>query len=139
MKTRLLKLFSILTASALLLTPVMVWADDVCHCPDCVRERESVRGDSCCHAGESCCCCREANVPTEGLEGGDDFSTSDNDKDTESKNHDCQCCLSANVSSGAIMPVGEAGRATLLDVPYQHAPVNFERSGWVYQILHPPR
>ena len=143
MKKMPLKLFSLVIATAILLSPVMVLADDSCHCPDCARERASDRGNSCCAAEESCCCCQGAKVLVEGSNGGVDplidYSNSDDEKESGSKGHDCQCCMSIYFNCSAIMPVGDAGRVALSDGLYQHIPVSFTHSGWVYQILHPPR
>ena len=138
-----LKLFSLLIATALLLSPMMVLADDVCHGPDCARQSETNDGWNCCQTEENFSCCQEAIIPLEGADAGIDLlvdaAASANEKETESKNPGCHCSMSAYCNSSAVMPVGAADRATLLDMPYQHIPASFTNSGWIYQILHPPR
>lgn len=133
-------------ATAVFVSPLLVIADDICRCPDCARRICVIKPKvSSCRN-----CCENTSLGTD--QDGDTARQSNalaqsfrdvnpekpgHPSPTESKDSNCNACIYTH--GNAILPIGDAGTCSPTEAFHQPIPKIWVTSGWVYQILHPPR
>ncbi len=134
MRNILLRVLFLFIATAIFVSPLIAMADDFCRCPDCARQTCLVKSEHCpgryCSQEAGPCCGRDAAAESDPAE--------PNHKSQE-KSKDCHCSTLICYDGNAIMPVSSSILSSTADEFYQRIPKAFITSGWVHQILRPPR
>ena len=146
MRKFLPKFLCLFIAAAIFVSPLIIFADDSCRCPDCARGTCIVKSELCsseycsqevsqrCHKDEPVSETSEAETrPTE------DISTEESGHKSPTESKDCRCSAYLCHDGNAFLPVASSNVLSTADEFYQHAPRAFASSGWVYRTFHPPR
>ncbi len=143
MSLRVLFLFIV---TAIFLSPLITMADDFCRCPECARGTCFAKSTDCssshCSEEVSPCCAQDAAVSK--MPGAKKYpagasKTSEPSHKSQTKPKDCRCSTYLCYYGNAIMPIASSTLSSTTDEFYQRIPKAFVTSGWVHQILHPPR
>ena len=140
------KMTGLFMAATIFLSPLLALADASCRCPDCARRACVVKSRICsckdCEdTGHSRCSpddrsCQTCKVPANA---GQDADASHPEHPSRPESEGCHCNGYIYGHGSAVLPVGEANASSCPVEFYQQIPATLITSGWVYQILHPPR
>ena len=139
------KALSLFIAVTVFMSPLLGWADMTCRCPDCARSECVIRSRLC-----NCAECPEPadTVPTPEQAGCQGCSTvaaqpcpnaNSNEPEHAPESKGCQCNAYVYTHGSAVLPMEDSGSFAIAEEFFQQTPRTFVTSGWVYQILHPPR
>lgn len=131
-------------AAALFLSPLLSMADVACRCPDCTRRE--------CLIKSRVCDCKDCAASTPGCTGQDPATcqgcarptppSRPSDPDTSEHapaSKACDCNAYIYTHGNAVLPGQDTGPYAAAAQFYQQPPTTVIASGWVHQILHPPR
>lgn len=146
MRNILPKFLRLFIAATIFMSPLIVLANDSCHCSDCAHGTCIVKSELC--SAEYCSqevsqCCRQ-NEPVSGIsEAGtrptEDLSTEESGHKSPVESKDCRCSTYLAYSGYALLPAARSNVYSTAGEFYQHAPTAFATSSWVYLTFHPPR
>ena len=142
-----LKILFLFIAMAVFASPLVAMADDFCRCPECARGTCAVKTADCSssncaeEAAGSCC---EQNAAISKAPGADegtvaDSSAAEPSHKSQTTPKDCRCSTYLCYDGNGIMPITSSVLSSTTDEFHQRIPKAFVTSGWVHQILHPPR
>lgn len=141
-----LRILFLLTATVVFASPLIAIADDFCRCPQCAQGTCLVKSEHCpgvFSSEEASPCCRQdeavSQTPGTNHDPVSDCSPAEPDHKSRTKSEGCHCSIYLCYDGNAIMPVSSSVLSLTTDEFYQRIPKAFVTSGWVYQILHPPR
>jgi len=141
-----LRILFLFIATAVFVSPLVAMADDFCRCPDCAQGTCFVKSMDCSsgyRSGEvSPCCGQDAAVsktPGANQYPVGDSNTTEPDHKSQAKSKDCRCGIYLCYDGNGVLPITSSILSSTTDEFYQWIPKAFVTSGWVYQILHPPR
>ena len=141
-----LRVLFLFTATATFASPLIAMADDFCRCPECARGTCFVKSTDCSSGYRSeevspCCDQDEAvsKMPGANQDPAGDSDTAEPDHKSQTKSKDCRCSIYLCYDGNGILPVTNSILSSTIDEFYQRIPKAFVTSGWVHQILHPPR
>jgi len=141
-----LRVLFLLAATAIFASPLVAMADDFCRCPQCAQGTCLVQSTDCssgnCSQEVSPCCDHDTAVskaPGANQYPVADSDTAEPDHKSQTKSKDCCCSIYLCYDGNGILPIGSSILSATTDEFYQRIPKAFVTSGWVYQILHPPR
>jgi len=143
MLTRMLGLFM---AATVFLSPLLALADVSCRCPDCARRVCVVKSRACackdCSEASHSCCDRDS-LGSQGSkvlpEPARDVNPAIPGHQSPSESKGCHCNGYIYTHGNAILPLGDTSVSSPSEEFHQLIPKTTVTSGWVYQILHPPR
>ena len=146
MRNILLRVLSLFIVTAVFVSPLVAMADDFCRCPECARGTCFAKSTDCSssHCSEEVrpCCAQDEDVSKMPGANQDPAGASDpaepNHK-SQTKSKDCRCSTYLCYYGNAILPITGSILCSTTDEFYQRIPKAFITSGWVHQILHPPR
>ena len=140
------KMQCLFMAATVFLCPLLVVADSACRCPDCARRICTVKSEAgayadCSERTTSCCCqgdalSQQSHAPAEPTQAANPVAPQ-HQASGESKG--CHCNAYIYTHGNAILPLAQANTSLAPEAFHQPAPKSALTSGWVYQILHPPR
>ena len=143
MKTRVLGLFM---AVIIFLSPLLTLADVICRCPDCARRVCAVMPAACACQDDSeaspSCCSRnvvDSQACELELDSGPDTDSAHPRHPSAPESQGCNCNGYFYTHGSAVLPMGGTNTLSITEEFYQPLPTTLITSGWVYQILHPPR
>ena len=141
-----IRILFLLTAMAVFASPLIAIADDFCRCPQCARGTCLVKSEHCpgvFPSEESRPCCGQdeavSSTPCTNHNPVSDSSPAEPDHKSQTKSDGCHCSIYVCYDGNAIMPTSSSVLSLTTDELYQRIPKTFVTSGWVCQILHPPR
>ena len=141
-----LRVLFLLAAMAVFASPLVAMADDFCRCPQCARGTCFVKSTDCpssyCSQEVSPCCDRDVAVSKTPGANHDPVEKSDTavpEHESRTKSKDCRCSTYLCYDGNGVLPVTNSILFSTTDEFYRRIPKSFVTSGWVYQILHPPR
>jgi hypothetical protein len=141
-----LRILFLFIATAVFVSPLVAMAGDFCRCPDCAQGTCFVKSTDCssgfCSEEVSPCCDQNAAVsktPGANRDPVADSDTAEPDHKSQTKSKGCRCSTYICYDDNGILPIGSSILSSTTDEFYQRIPKAFVTSGWVYQILHPPR
>jgi hypothetical protein len=140
------KIQCLFMAATVFLCPLLVIADSACRCPDCARRVCVVKSRACackdCSEASDSCCSRDSL----GSQGSEVLPEPTQDVNQEKSGHQspseskgCHCNAYIYTHGNAILPLGDANASLAAEEFHELIPKTVITSGWVYQILHPPR
>ena len=146
MKNVSLKILFLFVATAIFVSPLVAMADHFCRCPECARGTCIVKSADCsssnCSREVSPCCDKDAAVsetPGADQDSGADSNAAESDHKSQTESKDCRCSTYLCYDGNGIMPVQSSILSSTTDEFHQRIPKAFVTSGWVHQILHPPK
>ncbi|MHC4371883.1 MAG: hypothetical protein ACYSW8_30095, partial [Planctomycetota bacterium] len=66
-------------------------------------------------------------------------NTAEPDHKSQTESKDCRCSTYLCYDGNGILPVASSTLPSTIEELYQQIPKESVTSGWVYQVLHPPR
>ncbi len=133
-------------ATTVFLCPLLVIADDICRCPDCARRACVIKPGVCSSKDgpESShpCCSQEGAVsqcPNARSEPIQDVNPDEPGHPSPMESRGCHCNAYIHTHGNAVLLSGETNVSSLTEEFHQQLPKTLISSGWVFQILHPPR
>ena len=146
MRNLSLRVLFLLAAMAIFVSPLVAMADEFCRCPQCAQGTCSVKSADCsssyCSQEANPCCDQNSAVSkTPGAKHGPvaDSNSTEPDHKSQTESKDCRCSIYLCYDGNGILPVTSSILSSTIDEFYQRIPKAFVTSGWVHQILHPPR
>jgi len=146
MRRMMTKVLGLFVAATIFLSPLLAVADVSCRCPDCERRVCVVKSRACaskdCSEASHSCCSQDSL----GSQGSEVLPEPTQDVNPEKPGHQspsepkgCHCNAYIYTHGNAILPLGDANASLASEEFHEPIPKTALTSGWVYQILHPPR